>query len=365
MSPVKIEAITTRPYNLRLKSALSWGKGHQLTTLDHVLVAVRLSDGAVGYAEATPRPSIYGETPESVRAIIAREFSHLLAGQPAASLADLHHADQRLAHIRNNNTARGALNIALWSAYAQSTGAALSDLFNTTQPRVRLSFILGTGDTDTVLAEVQTVYEQGIRVLKVKVGKDFAGELALVREIRRAYGDTIDFYVDANECLGAENGLPFLAQMRDLGALYCEEPLPVHQLEQRRHFRQQSPLPLIGDDSCFTAADVERELAFDTFDIVNIKTARTGFSHSAAIMQQVQAYNKGVMIGSQASSLLGCLHAILFSAQAGIAHPAEGSFFIKVADQTATVPPITAGCIRLDDAQTALENLTAQLAADS
>src|SRR5690606_3350681 len=129
------------------------------------------------------------------------------------SLDELGRADQRLALIKNNNTARGAVNMALWMAYAQSTQTTLARLLNATQRRVRLSYILGTGDPDTVLAEAQAVYDRGIRVLKVKVGKDAAGELALARHIRQVYPD-LDFYVDANECLDAAGGLDFLAQMR-------------------------------------------------------------------------------------------------------------------------------------------------------
>ncbi len=358
---VTLEKLTTEPYNLPLKSSLHWGKGHQLAALNHVLVKVYLSDGSTGVAEATPRPSIYGETPESVKAIIEREFAELLEGQPVGTLNDLHHADQRLTLIKNNNTAKGAVNMALWTAYAQSRQTTLARLLNVAQERVRLSFILGTGDLDTVLAEVQEVYAQGIRVLKVKAGKDFAVELELVRRIRQAYDD-LDFYVDANECLDMQSGLDFLAQLRDMGALYCEEPLPVYQLEQRRNFRTQSPLPLIGDDSCLTSTDVERELAFDTFDIVNIKTARTGFSHSLAIMEQTQKHGKGVMVGSQASSLLGCLHAILFAAQRGIDHATEGSFFLKVSGDHSVSLKVEDGWVQTEQVESLLAQLQNHLA---
>ncbi|MBZ0291229.1 MAG: enolase [Anaerolineae bacterium] len=355
-----IQNITTQPYNLPLKSALSWGKGHQLAALDHVLVRVTLSDGATGVAEATPRPTIYGETAESIRAIIERELQPRLAGQPADTLADLDQADARLALLKNNNTAKGALNMALWSAFARSQGKSLAQLLGADREQVRLSFILGTGRLDDVLEEVQTIYEQGVRVLKVKVGKDPVGELELVQHIRQLYGEHIDLYVDANECLTLEGGLDFLIQLCDMGALYCEEALPVRQLESRRAFRQRSPLLIIGDDSCFTLADVERELAFDTFDIVNIKTARTGFSHSNAILRQAQASGKGVMVGSQASSLLGCLHAILYAAQGAIEHPTEGSFFLKVQEEQADKLPITDGYVRVTDAEAVLHVLESQ-----
>lgn len=357
-----IQQIRTQPYNLPLKSALSWGQGHQLAVLDHVLVCVTLSDGATGVAEATPRPTIYGETAESIRAIIERELQPRLMGQPADSLADLDRADARLALVKNNNTAKGAVNMALWSAFARSQGESLAQLLGADREQVRLSFILGTGSLREVLDEVQAIFAQGVRVLKVKVGKDPIGELELVQHIRQLYGEKIDMYVDANECLTLEDGLDFLIQLCDMGALYCEEALPVRQLEQRRTFRQRSSLPVIGDDSCFTLADVERELAFDTFDIVNIKTARTGFSHSNAILQRARMAGKGVMVGSQASSLLGCLHAIIYAAQAGIEHPTEGSFFLKVQEEQAERLTITDGYVQVADAAAALEAISAMFA---
>ena len=88
--------LSSQPYHLPLKSALSWGKGHRLDALNHVLLRVELSDGAVGIAEAPPRPTIYGETPESIAAIIAQDCSDLLLGQPVELLADIQAAQQRL-----------------------------------------------------------------------------------------------------------------------------------------------------------------------------------------------------------------------------------------------------------------------------
>lgn len=58
----KITRIEAAPYNIPLKSSLTWGSGHELRHLTHVLIRVVLEDGAFGIAEAPPRPSIYGDT---------------------------------------------------------------------------------------------------------------------------------------------------------------------------------------------------------------------------------------------------------------------------------------------------------------
>src|SRR5690606_15376173 len=109
---VTVKRLWTQPYNFELKGALNWGQAHQLKALNHVLVYAELSDGAVGMAEAPPRPTIYGETPESIAAIVARECADLLVGQPLNSEDDIHSAYQRLSIIKNNNTAKGALDMA-------------------------------------------------------------------------------------------------------------------------------------------------------------------------------------------------------------------------------------------------------------
>jgi L-alanine-DL-glutamate epimerase-like enolase superfamily enzyme len=358
---VTIQRVWTRPHNLALKGALSWGKDHKLEALDHVLVYAELSDGAVGVSEAPPRPSIYGETPESIAAIIAGECTNLLVGQRIESLEDIHAAQNRITLVKNNHTARGALDMALHSAYARSQGKPLGELLGMSHSRVRVSFILGTGTLDEVLNEVAWVHEAGVRVLKVKVGKDFARETEQIRHIRQEYGDTLDLYVDANQCYTLDEAQRYLPQLAELGIQWCEEALPVNQLRERALLQDQALMPLIADDSAFTLPEFERELAFDTFDILNIKTARNGFSEAGDMLRLARAANKGVMVGSQAGSLIGCLHALLFSAQEGIDYPTEATFFLKVKDESSDRLAIRYGWVDSTEAAAALTALENEL----
>ena len=76
-----IRRVSAVPYSVPLKSALNWGSSHELRGLEHVLIRAELSDGAVGIAEATPRPSIYGETQASVLHIVEHHLAPQLMGQ--------------------------------------------------------------------------------------------------------------------------------------------------------------------------------------------------------------------------------------------------------------------------------------------
>jgi L-alanine-DL-glutamate epimerase-like enolase superfamily enzyme len=213
---------------------------------------------------------------------------------------------------------------------------------------IRVSYILGISDPDTMLDEAKRVFEAGVRVLKVKVGRDSARDLEVIGLLRQSLPE-VDLYADSNETLEPERAAHALEAMRQAGLVYVEEPLPVRQIRARASLKREAILPIIADDSCFTRADLERELDFDTFDILNIKTARNGFTESLEMIELAHTAGKGVMIGSQASTTLGTVHAAIISSRDGVTHPCELSFFLKLqAEIVNRVPKLEAGYLDLD-----------------
>lgn len=356
-----ITRISAAPYNVPLKGALTWGSGHELRRLEHALIRVELSDGAVGFAEATPRPSIYGETQASVLHIIEAHLAPMLVGNTIDGFAAASALAARAAIIKNNNTAKGALDMALHQALAHSRGESLATYLGATRRRIRPSAIVSTGAPETVAADVAALYQDGVRVLKVKIGRDIPDETRTIADLFQSYADA-QFYVDANETLESDGAAAILTRLREMAVLHCEEALPVRQLRQRRQLRRDCAMPIIADDSAFTALDLAREIAFDTFDILNIKTARTGFSESTRMLDMCSAASKDAMVGSQASSLLGCLQAAIFAGHQAVTCASECSFFLKTDADLSLAPPIEDGWLTLEAAERSLERVQRALA---
>ncbi len=330
-----------------MAGALSWGKASHMDAVEHVLVRLITDTGHVGVAEAPPRPTIYGETPESVQVIIQKHLAPRLMGLDIFETEAIHRA---LAVIANNHTAKGAVDICLHEAQAAAQGQTLLAYLNPPQRRIKVSYILGIAGPDVMLAEARSVYERGVRVLKVKVGRNFAHDVAFIRQLQAEFaGADLSLYADANEGLLPAEARQQLAQLAELGLLYVEEPLPVELIAARAELRAANILPLIADDSAFTPRDLTRELYFDTFDILNIKTARTGYTQSRHMLAAAQQRGKGVMVGSQASSTIGTVRAAIFAGLAGVNHPSELSFFLKIKDDIVNRPiEIENGYIDLD-----------------
>ena len=340
-----IAAVTTTVFALPLEGELKWGKASRLAEARHVLVEVTLSDGSQGVAEAPPRPTIYGETEYTITAIIDRELAPRLVGRPVDAVGGV------LAAVKNNHTAKGAIDMAVHDALAQSRGISLAEHLGCTQQRLPVSYILGIGDRDTVLAEAERVVAAGVRVLKVKVGREWDEDLARIHDLYTMFKGKVKLYADANECLEPHEAARKLDYLRGLGLAYCEEPLPVELIRERALLRAGAHLPLIADDSAFTERDLVREIEMDTFDILNIKTPRTGYTESLRMLARAQAAGKGIMIGSQAGSTIGVARAAIFAALPGIDHPSELSFFLKLKQDIVARPlKLNDGFLALDDA---------------
>ena len=219
-------------------------------------------------------------------------------------IADVDAINREMSVIANNHTAKGAIDICLYEAMAASSqGKSLLEYMNPPTRNVKVSYILGISQRDTMLAEAKTVYDQGVRVFKVKVGRNFADDLTRIRELQSEFeGSGLSLYADANEGLLPDEAQNQLRQLAELGILYVEEPLPVELITERAKLRATNTIPLIADDSTFTPRNLTRELHFDTFDILNIKTARTGYTQSKKMLAAALKQGKGVMVGSQASS---------------------------------------------------------------
>jgi L-alanine-DL-glutamate epimerase-like enolase superfamily enzyme len=347
----EIAEIHTITFRLPLAGDLNWGKAGYIAAAEHVLVRLVTDTGHIGLAEAPPRPTIYGETTQSIHAIIQDYLKPALIG---LDIFDRSRLKRVLDPVAGNNTAKGALDICLHDAKAASQGTDLLSYMQPSQRKVKVSYILGISDQETMLAEARSVYDRGVRVFKVKVGRNFANDLAVIDALVQEFsGSDVSLYADANEAFLPVSASDQLRQLAARGLLYVEEPLATELIDQRARLRAEKILPLISDDSAFTLSDLERELHFDTFDILNIKPARTGYTESLEMLAAATQLGKGVMVGSQASTTIGTIRAAIFAGMPGIDHPSELSFFLKLEDEIVTRP------LKLEDGFLDLDQLVA------
>ena len=133
---------------------------------------------------------------------------------------------------------------------------------------------------------------------------------------------------------------------------WIEEPCPGADVRGRALIAAATRIPIMGDESCTTVAEVTDEMRRGTCRMMCVKNARTGYTVSRKILAICEANGVVPVIGSQGDTEIGALTSAHFYAAHRITAtgPAELSFFLDAADSLLTQPiEIRDGRFRLSD----------------
>jgi L-alanine-DL-glutamate epimerase-like enolase superfamily enzyme len=347
---VRIDRVEAIPFRIPLKKPTRWGAHGKMTASEHVLVRVYGDSGAVGVAEATPRPTIYGETQVSIVHVIAEHFAPRLTG--------LNPLDRQgywavLDSIPWNPTAKGGLDIAIHDLMAQELGISLAELLGGRPIPVPISYLVGLGTVEELLEEAGGIRElTGVNAFKVKAGADPAGDVERVRLLRQALGDEGFIFIDANQLYSPEVAIRVINEMAAHGLAMAEEPVPVHLGVYRRKVADAVTVPILADDSVITLAEARRELEGGAIGVMGIKTPRTGMVNSLKILHLAEAFGVPCWVGSQGVSGVGTLASAHFygAASRNIPFPADLGTYLKQVDDLLETPiDLRDGRIHLPD----------------
>lgn len=343
---MKITEFEAIPYSIPYRRALTFAVG-EVGAASHVLLRVHTDEGIVGHADVLPRPYTYGETTGSILTAVKELISPLLVGQNPLSRAIV---EDLLKNTVANNTVKAAVDLALWDILGKAAGLSCHQLLGGYTDSVAVSHMVGIDTPESMEKEALWVRENfGITTLKIKVGRpDFLEDVEAVKRVRAAVGPEVSIGLDANHGWTADSSRQAMDRLGDQGISLVEEPCPASELYGRRNFVEKSNLPVYADESVPTVDMVARELQAGACDGVNIKTSRSGFTHSGQILATCRALGVDVLVGNQIDTQIGTLASVAFAAahEATVRRPAEVSNFLIISDDLLSEPvEIRQGCI--------------------
>lgn len=345
---MKVTAVEAIPFAIPYRKPLKFASG-EAHTADHVLVRVHTDEGLTGTAEAPPRPYTYGETQESIVAVIDKIFAPQLLGLSALEREAAH---ARLDRTVGNPAAKAAIDMALWDILGRAAGMPVSGLLGGYTDRMRVSHMVGFAPAAAMVDEAERIRDTyGVTTFKVKVGRrPYTDDVAACRALREALGPDVELYIDGNRGWTASESARALREMADLGLTFAEELCPADDVLGRRWLVARCPVPFIADESATRPAEVTRELLGGSATAISIKTARTGFTASQRVLHTCEGLGVEVVMGSQIDGQIGALCTVAF----GAAHRSSSRFagelsnFLDMTDDLLTEPlTIENGTLRI------------------
>jgi len=329
---MKISKVEALPFRIPLKKATEWARG-KIDAAEHVLVKIYTDEGIIGVAEAPPRPTIYGESQESIKFAIDHWLAPAIIG---LNPFEIEKVWDRFEMIAWNPTAKGALDMALYDIMGKALHLPCYQLLGYWNNKIRLSWCVNLNPLREMIREGKEMIEEyGFKALKLKIGMDPKKDVEMVKTIREELGDEVLIYVDANQGYDPFTAVRVLKEMEQYNIAFVEEPCPVWDKKGRNRVSRESGIPLMGDESCLTPAEVMREIELDCLRIISIKTARTGFTLSKKIIslcEQAGIRNLNGLQGDTSTGSLASAHLCAAFKNTNFYYPSELSFFLLLVD---------------------------------
>lgn len=242
------------------------------------MVVVEVTAGGttgLGYA--------YGET--AVAQLVSGKLAGVVEGTDVGRRAGTW--DAMRAALRNAGRpgagmmAISAVDVALWDLHARLLGIPVVDLMGAAHERVP---VYGSGgfcnySLDRLERQTSGWVEQGIPRVKIKTSRHPAEDPGRLDAVRKAIGDDVELFVDANGALARKEALWWAERFRhEWGVRWFEEPVSSDDLEGLRLLRDRGPagLDVAAGEYGYLLADFRHLVAGGCVDCLQADVTRCG-----------------------------------------------------------------------------------------
>lgn len=245
-------------------------------TMDYaqnIFIRIHVDTGFYGVGECSAFPMIAGET-QATCYEMAKDFAGIWKGKDPLKI------DERMAELHSftafNSTIKSAFDMALYDIAAKNAAMPLYKFLNGEKKVIETDLTIGI-DTAVKMAAIARDYkEKGVRIIKIKLGKDAKEDIERVKQIRLAAGNEILLRIDANQGWSFDTAAWVLQEIARYDIKFCEQPLRYWDDYRLPELRKLSPIKIMADESVFDHYDAVRLIASGGCDYVNIKFSKSG-----------------------------------------------------------------------------------------
>ena len=278
--------LTFQKYELKLKHVFTVAKNSRTTTPD-MQVQIHYN-GVTGFGEAA-MPPYYPENPDSA----AKFYNKLNLEQ----FKDPFQIEEILTYVDNvvegNHFAKASIDIALHDLVGKLIGQPWYKIWGYDKTKAPCtSFTIGIDKPDVV--RLKTEEAAPYKVLKIKLGGGNDKEMI---ENVRAVSPEKELYVDVNGgWQDKHEALDMVHWLKDQNVSFVEQPMPKKQIDDIAWLTENSPLPIIADESIHRIPDVMA--AKGVYNGINIKLMKaTGMREAHKMITLARAFDMKILMG--------------------------------------------------------------------
>ncbi len=322
MSDHRIETIRVHRVNIPAKAVHSHGSG-DVAGINTVILEVVTDSGITGWGEASPWPVFTGTAEGNAAALHIHLRPHLIGQDPVQVEK---HLTMSSKVIVGHNEAKAALETALLDITGQISGLSITELVGGRQcDEIPMSFSVANPDFDKDLDDIVALYDDGVRLFKLKTGfSEHAFDVMRLEKLRERFGNEVSLRIDYNQGLPAFDALRRIRDLEAFTPAFVEQPVKMHERAALAEITRTVDVPIMADESVFDPREALLGAEMRIANIFALKIMKSGGIRRALEVAAI-ARAAGIEVYG------GCMF------ETGIAHAAGAHLM-------AAVPDLRLGC---------------------
>ena len=266
----------------------------------NIFIRIYTDNDTYGVGECSAFPMIVGET-QATCFELAKDFASIWIGKEASEI------ESRMNELHDytafNFTIKSAFDMALYDLASKAAGQPLYKFLGGEKKELETDLTIGIDTAEKMAETAADFVERGVRIIKVKLGKNANEDVVRIQRIAEKIGPGIPLRIDANQGWNFDEALYALQALGAFNIQFCEQPMRHWYDDRLPALRKLSPIKLMADESVFNHYDAKRLIISESCDYVNIKFAKSGgITEALKINEICEQYHVPCMMGGMLES---------------------------------------------------------------
>ena len=262
------------------------------------ILKVHTDEGLTGLGEVSCTPVWSGEDAHTAAHVIRDFLEPALVGEDPRSIERITAKLKRA--VTGHPFTKSGIEMAMWDILGKAAGMPVYQLLGgPVRERIPIKMSVSGAEPARAAELAAWAMSKGLRALKVKVGIEPAGDIERVRAVRQAIGPQVRLGIDANGGWAPRVAIATIRRLVDeCGIYFAEQPVPPVDVEWLADVRRNVPVPVMADESCYTAQDAMALARAGAADILSVYVGKGGIGPARKIAAVAEAAGLTCTVGS-------------------------------------------------------------------
>ena len=315
------------------------------TGIDCAICKIYDEAGNVGLGESYVWWPETGTSPNQIIEVISQALARYVLGESPFNV-------ERICRRMDNNVARseaakGLLDMACYDLMGRVRNVPACEIMGGKAVDLPMAALIPLMDAEGMVFLAKMFVDQGYRTLRLKLGHGIGEDVAILRAMRKEFGQQVRIRVDYNQAYSALDAVKAITAIEPLGIDVAEQPVMATDFVAMAYVQQRVKTPLMAHEGCFSLGDILTLYELKAIRAVGINTERPGgITAALKAMDFAKRQRLGIVIHNQSAGISSAALIHLAAArQAMLGHAIELFGNVMLEDDLITGPIDYAGGI--------------------